>query len=82
MYLVAAAAAVGVVVVAGNAIAAGNASSPSSFMQSLAKHLGISTEKLQDAAKAAAIDQIDAALADGRITKEQAGRRQGADSVG
>jgi hypothetical protein len=41
-------------------------------MQSLAKHLGISTEKLQDAAKAAAIDQIDAALADGRITKEQA----------
>jgi hypothetical protein len=72
MYLLAAAAAVGVVVVAGNAIAAANASSPSSFMQSLAKHLGISTEKLQDAAKAAAIDQIDAALADGRITKEQA----------
>jgi hypothetical protein len=41
-------------------------------MQSLAKHLGISTEKLQDAAKAAAVDQIDAALADGKITKEQA----------
>jgi hypothetical protein len=54
------------------ATAAGTASSPTSFMQSLAKHLGISTEKLQDATKAAAIDQIDAALADGKITKEQA----------
>jgi hypothetical protein len=55
------------------ATAAGSdAASPSSFMQSLAKHLGISTDKLQDAAKAAAIDQIDALLADGKITKEQA----------
>jgi hypothetical protein len=72
MYLVAAAAGAVVVGLAGSAIAAGNTSSPTSFMQSLAKHLGISTEKLQDAAKAAAIDQIDAALADGKITKEQA----------
>ena len=72
MYLIAAAAGAVVVGLAGSAIAAGNASSPTSFMQSLAKHLGISTEKLQDAAKAAAIDQIDAALADGKITKEQA----------
>jgi hypothetical protein len=54
------------------ATAAGTASSPTSFMQSLAKHLGVSTDKLQDAANAAAIDQIDAALADGKITKEQA----------
>jgi hypothetical protein len=63
-----------VAVVAGGAIAtaAGSASTPSTFMQSLAKHLGISTEKLQDAAKAAAIDQVDAALAAGDITKEQA----------
>jgi hypothetical protein len=72
IYLAAAAAAVVAVVVAGSAIAAGNASSPTAFMESLAKHLGVSTEKLQDAAKAAAIDQIDAALADGKITKEQA----------
>ena len=72
IYFVATAAAVAVVVVAGSAIAAGNNSSPTAFMQSLAKHLGISTEKLQDAAKAAAIDQVDAALADGKITKEQA----------
>ena len=54
------------------AAAAGSASSPTAFMDSLAKHLGISTEKLQDAAKAAAIDQVDAALAAGEITKEQA----------
>jgi hypothetical protein len=72
IYLAAAAAAAAAVVVAGSAIAADSSSSPTSFMQSLAKHLGISTEKLQDAAKAAAIDQIDAALADGKITKEQA----------
>jgi hypothetical protein len=54
------------------ATAAGSSTSPTSFMDSLAKHLGISTAKLQDATKAAAIDQIDAALADGKITKEQA----------
>jgi hypothetical protein len=54
------------------ATAAGSAASPTTFMQSLAKHLGISTDELQDAAKAAAIDQIDALLADGKITKEQA----------
>src|SRR5262245_48842519 len=63
-----------VTIVAGTAIAtaAGTSSTPSGFVQSLAKHLGISTEKLQDAAKAAAIDQVDAALAAGDITKEQA----------
>jgi hypothetical protein len=67
-------AAAAVTIVAGTAIAtaAGTSSTPSGFMQSLAKHLGISTEKLQDAAKAAAIDQVDAALAAGDITKEQA----------
>ena len=67
-------AAAAAMVVAGGAIAtaAGTSSTPSGFVQSLAKHLGISTEKLQDAAKAAAIDQVDAALAAGEITKEQA----------
>ncbi len=47
-------------------------SGTSSFVDSLAQHLGISTAKLQDAAKAAAFDQVDNALAAGRITKEQA----------
>ena len=43
-----------------------------SFFDSVAKHLGISSQKLEDATKAAAIDQVDAALKAGRITKEQA----------
>jgi len=44
----------------------------SSFFDSVAKHLGISSEKLEEATRAAAIDQVDAALEDGRITEEQA----------
>jgi hypothetical protein len=70
--LAAAATAVVAVLVAGSAIAAGTTSTPTAFMESLAKHLGVSTEKLQDAAKAAAIDQVDAALAAGKITKAEA----------
>jgi Arc/MetJ-type ribon-helix-helix transcriptional regulator len=51
----------------------GSSSSPGqSFLDSVARHLGISSEKLQDATKAAAIDQVDAALKDGKITKGQA----------
>jgi hypothetical protein len=57
----------------GAAIAASQSDSPgSSFLDSVAKHLGISSEKLEDAAKAAACDQVDQALADGRVTQEQA----------
>jgi hypothetical protein len=58
----------------GAAIAAtqGSAPSPNSFLDSVAKHLGISSDKLKDATKAAAIDQVDAALKSGKITKEQA----------
>jgi hypothetical protein len=58
----------------GAAIAAsqGSSASPEAFVDSLAEHLGVSTDELEDAAKAAAIDQVDAALADGRITEEQA----------
>jgi hypothetical protein len=57
----------------GAAIAASQTDSPaSSFLDSVAKHLGVSTEELEDATKAAAIDQVDQALADGRITQEQA----------
>jgi hypothetical protein len=60
--------------VSGTAIAAstGAAGSPSSFLDSLAQHLGISREKLDDAAKAAALDQVDAALKAGTITQAQA----------
>jgi hypothetical protein len=44
----------------------------SSFFDAVAKHLGISTQELEDATRAAAIDQVEAALKDGRITEEQA----------
>lgn len=71
---VAAAAAVAVVAGSGAAIAASKSSSTSGngFLARVAQHLGISTEKLEDATKAAAIDQVDADLKAGRITKAQA----------
>ena len=58
----------------GAAIAAsGDSSSPGrSFFDSVARHLGISSQKLEDATKAAAIDQVDAALKEGRLTQEEA----------
>ncbi|MGH3010755.1 MAG: hypothetical protein ACRDMY_02740 [Gaiellaceae bacterium] len=66
--------------VAGLAVAGGGAaiaasqtdSRASSFLDSVAEHLGISSQELEDATKAAALDQVDQALADGRITEEQA----------
>lgn len=71
-------------VVAGVAVAGGvgvaiasaqsDSTSPQAFLDSVAKHLGISSEELEDATKAAAIDQVDAALAEGKITEEQAER--------
>ena len=72
--MIAVVAALAVVVGAGGAIAASNGSSNSQngFLASVAQHLGISTQKLQDATKAAAIDQVDADLKAGRITKAQA----------
>ena len=59
---------------AGGAIAASKSSATSgdSFLARVADHLGISTEKLEDATKAAAIDQVDADLKAGRITKAEA----------
>ena len=60
---------------AGAAIAAAQDSSSSrasSYLQGVAKHLGVSTDELKDAMKAAAIDEVDAALADGRLTQEEA----------
>jgi hypothetical protein len=57
----------------GAAIAGSQTDSPaSSFLDAVAKHLGISSEELQDATKAAAIDQVDQALEEGKITQEQA----------
>jgi hypothetical protein len=72
--LAVAAAALAVAGGGGAAIAAspGSSPSPKSFFDAVAKHLGISSQKLEDATKAAAIDQVDAALADGGITKAQA----------
>jgi hypothetical protein len=49
-----------------------NAASPSSFLDAVARHLGVSREELDDAAKAAALEQVDAAREAGRITEEQA----------
>ena len=59
---------------AGGAIAAskGSTTSGNGFLARVAGHLGISTQKLEDATKAAAIDQVDADLEAGRITKAQA----------
>ena len=68
------AAALAVAVGAGGAIAASKdaTTSGNGFLARVAGHLGISTEKLEDATKAAAIDQVDADLKAGRITKAQA----------
>jgi hypothetical protein len=65
---------VAAVTVGGTAIAAstGAVGSPSTFLDSLAQHLGISREKLDDAVEAAALDQVDAALKAGDLTDEQA----------
>jgi hypothetical protein len=68
----------GVVVVGGGwaaiASAQSDSNSPQAFFDAVAKHLGISSEELEEATKAAAIDQVDAALAEGKITEEQAER--------
>jgi hypothetical protein len=57
----------------GAAIAASQSDSPAtSFLDSVARHLGISSEELEDATKAAAVEQVDQALEDGRITQERA----------
>jgi len=69
-----AASALSLVVGAGGAIAASK-SSPThgdGFLARVAGHLGISTQKLKDATKAAAIDQVNADLKAGKITKAQA----------
>jgi hypothetical protein len=69
-----AASALSLVVGAGGAVAAskGSPTRGDGFLARVAGHLGISTQKLEDATKAAAIDQVDADLEAGRITKAQA----------
>lgn len=69
-----AASALSLVVGAGGAIAAskGSATHGDGFLARVAGHLGISTQKLQDATKAAAIDQVNADLKAGKITQAQA----------
>jgi hypothetical protein len=66
---------VAAVVLGGGAAIANSSSgsaSPSAFLDSVAQHLGISSKKLNDAVKAASIDQVNEALKEGRITKTQA----------
>ena len=54
----------------GAAIAASQTDSPgSSFLDSVAEHLGVSSQELEDATKAAAIDQLEQAHEDGKITQ-------------
>jgi hypothetical protein len=69
-----AASALSLVVGAGGAVAAskGSPTRGDGFLARVAGHLGISTQKLEDATKAAAIDQVNADLEAGRITKAQA----------
>lgn len=44
------------------------------FLENVADRLGVSTEALSDAIKGARVDQVEQALADGKITQEQADR--------
>ena len=72
--ILAAGAALALVGGAGGAVAAskGSTTSGNGFVARVAAHLGISRQKLEDATKAAAIDQVDADLKAGRITKAEA----------
>jgi lambda repressor-like predicted transcriptional regulator len=70
--LVTAAAVLAVVLGGGAALAATGSSTPASdFLGDVAKRLGISQDKLEDAIKDATIARIDAAVVAGDITKEE-----------
>jgi hypothetical protein len=60
----------------GGAIAASGSGDPAAerqaFLSDAANRLGVSSAKLQDALKQAALDRVDAAVAAGRLTKAQA----------
>jgi lambda repressor-like predicted transcriptional regulator len=71
-WLVTATAAVAVVLGSGAGLAATGSSTPASdFLGDVAKRLGISQDKLEDALEDATIARIDAAVAAGDITKEE-----------
>jgi lambda repressor-like predicted transcriptional regulator len=71
-WLVTTAAALAVVLGSGAALAAAGSSTPASdFLGDVAKRLGISQDKLEDALEDATIARIDAAVAAGDITKEE-----------
>jgi ribosomal protein S20 len=71
-WLVTAVAALAVVLGSGAALAATGSSTPASdFLDDVAKRLGISEDKLEDAINDATIARIDAAVAAGDITKEE-----------
>jgi len=71
-WLAAAAAAIAVVLGGGAALATTGSSSPASdFLGDVAKRLGISQDKLDDAIKDASIARIDAAVDAGDLTKEE-----------
>jgi hypothetical protein len=71
---------------AGGAIAASGTFDPKAekqaFLTDVAGRLGVTSQKLEDALKAAAIDRVDAALAAGRITKDQADAMKAAINAG
>ena len=61
----------------GGALAAGGSSGGSegqAFLSDAAQRLGVTPEALESALKAAAADRVDAAVAAGRLTQEQANR--------
>jgi lambda repressor-like predicted transcriptional regulator len=71
-WLATAAAGLAVVLGGGAALAATGSSDPASdFLEDVAKRLGISEDKLEDAIKDATIARIDAAVAAGDITKDE-----------
>jgi len=71
---------------AGGAIAASGTFDPQAeqqaYLNDVAGRLGVSSAKLEDALKGAAIDRVDAALAAGQITKDQADAMKAAINAG
>jgi ribosomal protein S20 len=59
---------------AGVAASRGHSDPRSAYLDSVAKHLGVSPERLRTAMKAAAGDRIDEAVKDGRLSKAEANR--------
>jgi hypothetical protein len=71
---------------AGGALAASGTFDPQAerqaYLNDVAGRLGVTSDKLENALKAAAIDRVDAALAAGRISKDQADAMKAAINAG